>query len=186
MTTLSSRTIFELFAVASTSPTPGGGAVTILCGYLGVGLILKALQVSRKKSPEAEVLREVAEELEAAAPKLARSADADNESFQAYLDAAKLPKASVEQAAIRREALSDAALKAALAAIEALEMGRRLIESTKRAEGSVAPVIKADVTAGVELLGAMCIVARENAEANLPGLANPMTRSVLAARLNLA
>jgi formiminotetrahydrofolate cyclodeaminase len=184
MSALSSRTVSDLYDMACSSATPGGGAVTILCGYLGVGLILKALRVSRNKTPDIAVLGEVAEELQAAAPKLARFADADNESFQAYLDAAKLPKASSEQTAQRKSALSDAAEQAAVAAIEAYELGRGLIASTRKAEANVAPVIKADITAGVELLGAMCIVAKENAHANLPGISDAAKRSTLTARLD--
>ena len=184
MTELSSRTVSDLFAEASDHATPGGGAITILGGYLGVGLILKALRVSRRTTPDAQVLVDVAAEMSEAAPKLARLADADNESFQAYLDAAKLPKASPDEAALRKAGLSAAAEQAALAAIEAFELGRRLIERAKAAEPDVALVIRADITAGVELLGSMCIVAKENAEANLPGISDLARRGALAARLN--
>jgi formiminotetrahydrofolate cyclodeaminase len=184
MTELSSRTVSDLFAEASDHATPGGGAITILGGYLGVGLILKALRVSRRKKPDADVLGDVAGEMVAAAPQLARFADADNESFQAYLDAAKLPKATPEEAAARKAGLSAAAEQAALAAIEAYELGKRLIERAKATEPDVAPVIRADITAGVELLGAMCIVAKENAEANLPGIADQARKGELVARLN--
>jgi formiminotetrahydrofolate cyclodeaminase len=183
MTPLSSRAVSDLFAEASEQPTPGGGAITILGGYLGVSLILKALRVSRRKKPDAGILMEVTADMEAAAPKLARFADADNESFQAYLDAAKLPKASAEEVAARKAGLSAAAEQAALAAIEAFELGRRLVERAKKAEPDVAPVIRADITAGVELLSTMCIVAKENAEANLPGIADQARRAALAARL---
>jgi hypothetical protein len=44
-------------------------------------------------------------------------------------------------------------------------------------------VIRADITAGVQLLGAMCVVAKENAEANLPGITDQSRRTALAARL---
>jgi formiminotetrahydrofolate cyclodeaminase len=184
MTTLSSRTISDLFAEASAQATPGGGAVTILGGYLGVSLILKALRVSHRKKPDAQILAQVTADMEAAAPKLARFADADNDSFQAYLDAAKLPKATPEEVAARKAGLSAAAEQAALAAIEAFELGRQLIARAKEAEPHVAPVIRADITAGVEMLGAMCIVAKENAEANLPGIADQARRAALAARLS--
>ncbi|MCK1699917.1 cyclodeaminase/cyclohydrolase family protein [Bradyrhizobium sp. 146] len=135
--------------------------MTILGGYLGVSLIPKAVRVSRNKKPDAQVLSEVTADMEEAAPKLAHFADADNESFKAYLDAAKLPKASSEEAAARKAGLSAAAEQAAVAAIEAFELGRHLIGRARRAEPDVAPVIRADITAGVELLGAMCIVAKE-------------------------
>jgi hypothetical protein len=45
----------------------------------------------------------------------------------------------------------------------------------------VAPVIKADITAGIELLGVMCVVARENVVANLPAVSDPSVRAALAA-----
>jgi methenyltetrahydrofolate cyclohydrolase len=183
MTSLTSRTVSELFALACARPMPGGGAVTILGGYLGVSLILKALRVSERKNPDAVILRQVAEEMMEAAPKLARSADADNESFQAYLDAAKLPRASPEQFAARKAALSASAERAAVAAIEAFELGRNLIACARKAEPDVAPVIRADITAGLELLNVMCIVAKENVEANLPNIADEAKRAALTARL---
>jgi methenyltetrahydrofolate cyclohydrolase len=183
MTSLTSRTVSELFALACARPMPGGGAVTILGGYLGVSLILKALRVSERKKPDAVILRQVAEEMLEAAPKLAHSADDDNESFQAYLDATKLPKASPEQFAARTAALSASAERAAVAAIEAFELGRKLIACARRAEPDVAPVIRADIIAGLELLNVMCIIAKENVEANLPGIADEAKRAALIARL---
>jgi methenyltetrahydrofolate cyclohydrolase len=183
MTSLNSRTVADLFTEASAHATPGGGAVTILGGYLGVSLIMKALRVSRRKKPDEEILIQVAADMEAAAPKLARFADADSESFQAYLDAAKLPRETPEDVAARKRALAAAAEQAALAAIEAFELGRRLIERARAAEPEVASVIRADITAGVGLLDVMCVVAKENAEANLPGIADQSRRTALAARI---
>jgi formiminotetrahydrofolate cyclodeaminase len=184
MTELHQGKVSDLFARARDEATPGGGAITILGGYLGVSLILKALRVSARKDPAAGELVEAMAQLDALAPTLAGLADRDSASFQAYLDAAKLPKAAPEQADVRRKALVGAAEIAALAAIDAFELGHRLIALTNGVKARVSAVIMADITAGVGLLQVMCAVARENAEANLPGISDPDRRKALAARLD--
>jgi formiminotetrahydrofolate cyclodeaminase len=149
-----------------------------------VGLILKALHVSARKKPNVEILKDVAGELEEVAPRLMRIADRDSEAFQAYLDAAKLPKSTFEQSSARSVALEKAAEAAALTAIEARELAKHIIERTSSAEDQVSPVIKADITAGIELLRTLRTVAKENAEANIPNVSDELKRSALSARLD--
>lgn len=184
MTELYLGTVSDLFRNAAAEATPGGGAVTILSGYLGVSLILKALRVSSRKDPAGSALADCMEELGSLAPRLAAMADRDSASFQAYLDAAKLPKATPEQATLRTASLGNAAEAAALAAIEALELGNRIIAMTERVKDRISPVIMADITAGIGLLRVMCEVAAENAEANFPGIPDQDLRNALAARLH--
>lgn len=183
MTELYLGKVSDLFAEARNEATPGGGAITILGGYLGVSLILKALRVSARKDPAAGELVEAMARLDKLAPTLAGLADRDSASFQAYLDAAKLPKGTPEQVDARKKALADAAEIAALAAIDAFELGHRLMSLTDSVKARVSPVIMADITAGLGLLQVMCTVARENAEANLPGIPDHDKRNALAGRL---
>ena len=183
MTPLNQRTVYELFTELSASATPGGGAIAILSGYLGVGLIMKALRVSARKRPDLEILRHVAAQLEELSPRLVQLADADNAAFQEYLNAAKMPKASSERNAARGVALERAAETAAVTALEAMEMTTMIIKCASRAEDQIAPVIRADLTAGIELLRVLCIVAKENAEANLSGITDELKKAVLKRRL---
>ena len=126
---------------------------------------------------------EAMHELESVAPTLAALADRDSASFQAYLDAAKLPKATTDEIDIRKNALGNAAEVAALAAIDAFDLGNRIISMTERVRSRVSAVIMADISAGIGLLRVMCEVARENAEANFPGIPDKERRRALADRL---
>src|SRR5689334_4984205 len=70
---------------ASIEPAPGGGSVTALCGMLGVALVLKALRISLKRREDAADWHGADQALETLAESLAADADADAESFNAFI-----------------------------------------------------------------------------------------------------
>src|ERR1700683_2714722 len=78
-------TLASLFAAAaSTAPTPGGGSVTAICGYLGVSLLLKSIRVSARKQPDA-IYFPIEDKLLALASQLLTAAQADSDAFGQYI-----------------------------------------------------------------------------------------------------
>lgn len=180
MPALETLTVRELFVRASsTAPSPGGGAVAAVGGMLGISLILKALRISIRNTDGAESYAGEDIELVALAARLSEDADADERAFGAYIAAARLPKQSEAERAVRSEALRSAALAATEAAIEMLRHAFDAYAISRRIEPAIKSSIRADLVGGRELLKVVRTVALENAEANLSALRDAPQREAL-------
>jgi methenyltetrahydrofolate cyclohydrolase len=169
---LSDLTIAALFAAAaSTSPVPGGGSVTAICGYLGVSLLLKSIRVSVRRQPDA-VYPQIEEQLLKLASQLLAAARADSEAFDRYIRSMQLPKENGIEQAARQEAMHDAIVAATESALDILDLGNAVLECAHHLKFRVIPAIRADARACIELISAMNITARENALSNLSGVAS--------------
>ena len=165
----SSTTLASLFAVAaSTAPTPGGGSVTAISGYLGVSLLLKSIRVSARKQPDA-VYPRLEDKLLALASQLLMAAQADSDAFAGYIRAMQLPRATPAEQAARRQAMHDAIVAATESALDILDLGNSVLDCARQLRDRVIAAIRADARACVELISAMNIIARENALSNLAG-----------------
>jgi formiminotetrahydrofolate cyclodeaminase len=157
--------------LGSRAPTPGGGSAACVCGSVGLGLVVMALEISRpaKSEPSPELLRLI-ERSSALDVELQRHADRDVEAFSAYMRALKLPRASSAEQAARALALSVAAQAAAEAPLGA---GRDLLAALQlaaRTSSLIKPSLKSDVLGGADLLlGAVSALLR-SVDVNLPSI----------------
>jgi len=104
---LATTTLSALFyAAASTDPTPGGGCVSAACGYLAIALLLKSIRISARKQGTDATYEAVEQKLLELSAKLLAFAQADSDSFGAYMQALRLPKGTPSEAAARKQALS--------------------------------------------------------------------------------
>ena len=185
MTSLSRRTIGEIFEQASsTAPTPGGGSVSALCGMLGIALILKALRISIRKNEDRDSHAALDADLVRLADALAEDAEADEQAFQAYIDAAGLPRTSEPEKEARAAALGRAAIVATDAALRTLRHAKDAFAISRELEPAIKDSIKADLVAGRELLRVVRSVAVENAETNLRSLKDEAERQRLSHQLD--
>jgi formiminotetrahydrofolate cyclodeaminase len=103
--------------LSSASPTPGGGNVAAMCGVLASSLSIMVcnLTIGKKKYQEVEAeviqLKEKFESYKSEFEELARK---DNEAFDKVMEAFKLPKETDEQKVMRRDAIENATLEAAI------------------------------------------------------------------------
>lgn len=178
--TLSVEALYE--QAASTAPAPGGGSVTALCGMLGIGLILKALRITLKKA-EDTALTAAEPELERLAQALAADADADASSFDAYMAALRLPKATPEEAEARRARLKAAAVLATEVALETLNHADEAAARAKGIGDRLTPRLAPDLDAGLRLLAVTRSNAIHNARDNLGSAEGTADYAALAARL---
>jgi methenyltetrahydrofolate cyclohydrolase len=182
---LSRRTVADLFEQAgSTAPTPGGGSVTALCGMLGIALILKALRISIRRNEDRGSYAALDVELVRLADALAGDAEADEQAFQAYIDAAGLPRESEQEQQARAAALGRAAIVATDAALTTLRHAKEAFAISRDLEPAIKESIKADLVAGRELLKVVRSVAVENAETNLRSLKDEAERQRLSQALD--
>ena len=163
--------VFE--AAASTEPTPGGGCVSALGGYLGIALVLKAIRISARKRPDdVKVYEEAEAMLLDLAKKLPVYAEADSAAFGRYIQAMKLPKDTDEAKAVRGTALREASIGATEVALDIFEIGLSALKCGLQMRDKVVPTILADVNGGNALLASMNSVACENAKSNLSAMAS--------------
>lgn len=155
-------------AAASTNPTPGGGYVSAVGGYLGVSLLLKAIRISARKQNK-PFYGETEAHLSGLAPRLLELAQRDSDSYQDYIDALRLPKETDVDKATRRTALKAAGTAATEVALDIMELGNAILMDAARAQHEVQPNIVADAKACISFAAAMNAVARENALANMAG-----------------
>ena len=165
----SRATLASLFtAAASTAPTPGGGSITAVCGYLGVSLLLKSIRVSARKQPD-PIYPTLEDKLLALASQLLSAAQTDSDAFSQYIRAMQLPKSTPAEQAARGQAMHDAGASATESALDILDLGNAVLDCAHQLRDRVIPAIRADARACVELVSAMNIIARENALSNLAG-----------------
>lgn len=168
---LSIETISGLFAsAASTKPTPGGGCVSAICGYLGISLLLKSIRISARKQNAGNNYAALDRRLVDFSSQLLTLAQADSDAFGSYIDALRLPKETPAQQAVRKQALTDAARRAAETALSILDIGNDVLDSAHQVQFGIAPTIRADEAGCVELISAMNTTAENNARANLSGV----------------
>lgn len=169
-----------LEAFASSAPTPGGGSASALAGALGASLLVMVAGMPKTRTgAEAEraALDIAAVAIGAARRRLAALVDEDSAAYEAVMAAFRLPKATDEEKAARRQAIQAAtrtATETPLAVMracgEALDGARAVAASGNRNAAS-------DVRVGIALLVAGATGAFENVAINLPGLSDEGVRT---------
>lgn len=177
---IEAQTISQLFdASASTEPTPGGGCVSAVGGYLGIALLLKAMRISARKQAGETLYAIEEDKLSRLATRLLVLAEADSNSFGSFIAALQMPKGTEDEKESRRQAMQSATVEATKVAIEILHSSNEMLQSATTIRTKVLKSILADVRAGAEFAATMAAVARANAETNLAGLAAGATRDDL-------
>lgn len=184
MERLSGLSFEAVFARASsTTPSPGGGAVMGLCGMMGVALLLKAVRISLRRRPDDEALIAAEPAFERLARQLADGADADAESFAAYIAAGRLQRGAGEQGDARTQALADAALASIEVATRTLAHAAEAMTLAKSLAERISPRMAPDLAGGLALLEAVRANAIDNARDSLDRTEGSPRREELAVRL---
>lgn len=128
--------------VAAATPTPGGGAVSAVCGALSASLsrMVANLAIGKEGYEEHhEDLRDVETRGKALQTKFLVLAGEDARAYDAVIEAMRLPKATEEERAARKEAMQAAYRRATevpmetiRACIDALELARETAEKGSR------------------------------------------------------
>lgn len=124
------KTVLEfLDEVDSKSPAPGGGSASALAGALGTCLsrMYAHLSIGKKNlmSYELDVQMAFVDRHQALLNKkkqLLECVDKDCEAYDGVMTAYKLPKATLEEQAIRKQAIHDATIKAIESPYEIMEV----------------------------------------------------------------
>ncbi len=159
-----------LEALASRSPSPGGGSAAALAGALAAALVAKTCAVSLGRADLAEhhalFERSLAEagELRQA---LQRAIDEDVDAFDAVGSAYTLPRATEEDKAARRLSIQYALRGASGVPLRVARDCARVVELALGVAEHVSPAVASDGAVGAQLAAAALEGAAETVEANL-------------------
>ncbi|MDO4988822.1 MAG: cyclodeaminase/cyclohydrolase family protein [Synergistes sp.] len=159
--------------LGSDSPAPGGGSVAALCGSLGAALtvMVGCLTTGKEKYKEnwekADMLIKDGKALQ---NRFVTLMNEDTESFDVFMTALKMPKATEEEKAARREAMENAAKGATLVPLTTLETCVKLATYADEAAKYGNPNALSDAGVASLLAIAGAKAASYNVRINLPGV----------------
>ncbi len=116
--------------LSSSSPTPGGGNVSALCGVLAssLGSMVCNLTIGKKKYLHFEKeAMQLKEKLGTAKEDFLMLAEKDNQAFDKVMAAFKLPKETDDDKTARKEAIESATLDAAVVPAEVIKKCKEII-----------------------------------------------------------
>ena len=167
-------TLTEFIAkTASKDPTPGGGGVAALVSACGASLVsmLANLTTDEAKFPNDFLqMQQIAEKLTQNAAELLEFIDKDAEVFNEYMSALKMPKATEEQIAVRKEVLKNAVVNATNVPLELAEVSFQLMDVALYVVEHGNPNAVSDGAIGGMLLKAGVLSALYNVKINLPSI----------------
>ncbi len=173
-------------ALASKTPTPGGGSAAAASGAMGCGLLLMVASYA-----ELEPDNDMLPSLKALSDHLIALIDEDAESFNAYMEAMRLAKETEDQKALRRQAMQKAIqhaasvpLKTMQSCFEASKHLARLAEVCKKSMisdlGSASSLLRTAVEgAYLNILINAASIKDENMVQSMMNEANAMKQSCL-------
>lgn len=164
-------------ALASDSPTPGGGSAAMVSATLGLGLVVMALRVTANKSADRAFLDTLILSGERLLRDLSDHADADVAVFDCYMAALKLPKATEAETAARRAALQEATVAATEIPLNAAQTALEAIDLAAQAAPLAATRIVSDVGAGAAMLRGAVEAVLYAVDVNLRGLDDARKRA---------
>jgi glutamate formiminotransferase len=159
-----------LAAVAQPTATPGGGSVAALAGALSASVGEMVAGLSRKKKSQAAFavrLQEALAEFHAASQALAAAMDRDAASFQAVLDAQKLPRETSEEQQRRDRAIQQALQGAVEVPLEVARRAADIFDKLGQLEAMSSPSMLSDIRVARLMAAAAVRGALESAAVNL-------------------
>jgi len=154
--------------LASERPVPGGGSAAAYAGSLGAALCAMVLRISAKKSEQP--LTDRITELDNLRSDFLRLVDDDSAAFARVSEALKLPRASAEEKARRKERMQAGFLAAARVPLEVAKTARRLLETCDQITPSAVPMTVSDIGVGALMAHTALRGAALNVMINLASL----------------
>ncbi len=158
-----------LTALASRTPTPGGGAAAALCAATSASLIAMVAEYTtgEKWADRAERMRSVIAEATVLRERAIALADADAQAFQAVGAAYKLPRETGQQQSDRRAAIQAALIGAAEPPVLTGQLCGRLVVLAGELAETGNPNVLSDVAVASSVARSALESAIVNIEINL-------------------
>jgi formiminotetrahydrofolate cyclodeaminase len=158
-----------LDALASGEPTPGGGSAATLVGALAAALcamVARITTTSPKLAPVHEEAAAIAEDADDLRRRFLELRPVDEAAFRAVIDAQALPRATDNEAAVRRAQLQRALVGAAEAPLEAARLATDAFALTSRTAELHNANLMSDVDCAMHFARAAFDASSANVEVN--------------------
>ena len=161
--------------VAAGTPAPGGGSVSAYCGVLAasLGQMVCNLTIGKQKYAVVELrVTEIRSELERLSARLRELIGEDAESFEAVLQAYRLPKDSEEQKADRAAQIQIALQRAVDVPVETAQRSFDVLKLLRELADIGNPNALSDVAVGARLAQVAIRGASYNISVNLDSISD--------------
>ncbi|MBR4355078.1 MAG: cyclodeaminase/cyclohydrolase family protein [Elusimicrobiaceae bacterium] len=176
---------YFIAALASSDPTPGGGAAAAQTGAMGCALVMMAIGTTlKRKNLPTEVTSRLDKSLKrlgSLKTELSAYVKKDAEAYANYLTARKLPKEDSNRPDAIQQALFFAASVPADTATTALQV----LKETENIKDDIADVILSDIYCAKHLLQACIHCAIENIQANLSFITNEDKKNIFEKQISV-
>ena len=173
-----------LTRLASRQPTPGGGAAAALHAAQGAALVAMVARYTTggKYEQHAALVQRITQAADDLVNEAVGLADADEQAFQAVIDAYKLPATTDELKAARAATIDAALVQAAQTPAHLITVAGAVVElATELFDVANANVIS-DVAAAADAARAAATTARVYIDINVVAIKDPGARAGLAQR----
>ncbi|MBO5911273.1 MAG: cyclodeaminase/cyclohydrolase family protein [Elusimicrobiaceae bacterium] len=171
-------------ALASSAPTPGGGAAAAMAGAMGCALVMMATGTTlKRKATPAEhrsMLEESLQNLNTLHEQLKNFITQDARAYEGYLAAAKLPKENPA----RTQAVQDALWQAACVPAQTAQVCLQVSALLKKARPYISNIIISDVYCAQHLLSGAVACCVENIRANAAYITDSKRQAQIQAWIN--
>lgn len=143
--------------VDSSTPTITGGCVTLTSGAMASTLLLMALDLSEKKeidSTRKELIRHIILNIKSKRDSLKIAADKDNDIFQNFLKAYKLPKSTKDESNYRKTTIHNLLIESTKSPLDAAFLIERLLYQIKESQNLINSRYSSDLRASTYMLNA--------------------------------
>ena len=172
--------------LASDSPAPGGGSVAALCASLGAALVsmVANLTIGKEKYMDSwQVMEDTVGKSESLRFKLVDLMNRDTESFNSFMAAMKMPKATEEEKCARKKAMGEASKLATEVPLLTLEACVEVAELACLAARDGNTNTISDAGSAALIAEAAGKAAAYNVKINLPGVTDESFAADFKARM---
>ncbi len=182
-----SQTDIFLEALASATPTPGGGSAAAHAGAMGAALVamVARLTIGKKKYAAVEdQMKEILSQAERLRKELTTAVEEDSTAFEGVMAAFKLPKDTPSQENVRTEAIEAATLRASQVPLTVAQKSVSVIALAERvvALGNLNAI--SDGATAAAMANAALTSAGYNVRINLAGLNDKTEGDILLSQLH--
>ena len=179
---ISSETVNSyLTRLAAKQPTPGGGAAAALHAAQGAALVAMVARYTTgpKYGDHAALVERTTKVADELVSEALRLADADEEAFQAVIDAYRLPSDTEELKAAKTSAIQAALVQAAQTPAQLVKVAGDVVDLATGLADVANPNVISDVAAAADAARAAATTARVNIDINVVAIKDQSARSLL-------
>jgi formiminotetrahydrofolate cyclodeaminase len=168
------KTVKQLLdAFEAPTPTPGGGSAAALSGAVAAALLAMVAGMPKTKTgtlEERAALDAALPEIRQLRAQLTSLIDRDSASYDAVVGAYRLPKATDDEKAARRQAVRDALRLATDVPLETARAAAHLVAFGRAIQACGNPNARTDVAVAIHMARTAVVGGIQNVEINLDGV----------------